>query len=109
MYMTSLEMMWGYLHDQSNCVDEYLFVTDPYRYTSNFVDMVVRNPEAVPELICKIKREKDHSGIIGLLLRNGYGVSELRIKKMMKIKTFHDFLSNEFSELCLCDQDSRKL
>ena len=45
MYMTSLERMWGYLHDDKRCVQEYLFVLDIYRYTSYFVDLISQNPE----------------------------------------------------------------
>lgn len=58
MYNSGVEVMWGYLHDRRDCVDEYLFVTDPYRYTSQFVDMLIRNPEVVSQLKSKIRIEK---------------------------------------------------
>lgn len=95
MYMTSFEKMWGYLHDRKDCVDQYLFVTDPYTYTSRFVDMLIRNPEVISELKSKIRMEKRNSSIIGLFLRGGYGISELRIMRMMK---YSDYLANEFME-----------
>ena len=71
MYMTSLERMWGYLHDDKRCVQEYLFVLDIYRYTSYFVDLISQNPEVLPQLRDRIKREKMNSGFLGLLFRDG--------------------------------------
>ena len=68
MYMTSLERMWGYLHDDKRCVQEYLFVLDIYRYTSDFVDLIFRNPEVLPQLRDRIKREKMNSGFLGLVM-----------------------------------------
>ena len=107
MYMTSLDVMWQYLHDRNNCVDEYLFVTDPYRYTSDFVDMLVRNPEVVPQLKSKMHRERMSSSVFGLFMCDGYGLAEYRIIKMMKIDAFHDFLADEFSELINIEQGTK--
>lgn len=109
MYMTSLEKMWGYLHDKKECVDENLFVTDPYRYTSIFVDMLVKNPEVVPQLKTKIKIEKMNSSVLFNFLRGGYSMSELRIVRMMEIPEFYEFLANEFSELAISHQEPKKL
>lgn len=107
MYMTRLDIMWQYLHDQSNCVDEYLFVTDPYRYTSAFVDMLVRNPEVIPQLKSKMHVERMNSGVFGLFMRDGYGLAEYRVIKMMRIDAFHDFLADEFPELINFEQGSK--
>lgn len=109
MYKTSLEILWGYLHDQRDYVDEYLFVTDPYRYTSNFVDMLVRNPEVISQLKSKMRIEKMNSSILFTFLRGGYSISELRIIRMMSIDNFYEFFANNFSELIPCDLESKKL
>lgn len=109
MYMTSLEKMWGYLHDQRNCVDENLFVTDPYRYTSDFIDMLVRNPEVVSQLKSKMKIEKMNSSVLFNILRGGYCMSEFRIVKMMRIGNFYEYLAQEFPELAVPDQEPKKL
>lgn len=109
MYKTSLEIMWGYLHDRSDCVDEYLFVTDPYRYTSRFVDMLVENPEVISQLKSKIKIERMNSSALFSFFRGGYSMSELRILKMMKIRDFQEFLSQEFSELIFGEEMPKKL
>lgn len=47
-----------------------------------------------------------NSGIIGLLLRSGYGLAELRIIKMMK---YSEYLMNEFSELMMENQEAKIL
>lgn len=99
MYMTALEYMWRYLHDDTSCVSEYLFVTDPYSYTSKFVDMIARNPEVIPQLKSKMQMERMTSGVFGLFMREGYGTSEYRVLKMMRIESFRDILERNFSEL----------
>lgn len=109
MYMTSFERVWGYLHDQKNCVDENLFVTDIYRYTSNFVDMLVRSPEIIPQLKSKMKIEKMNSSALFTFLRGGYSMTELRIIKMMSVECFYDFLSQEFYELVSSQEEQKKL
>lgn len=99
MYMTSLERIWGYLHDDKRCVQEYLFVLDIYRYTSDFVDLIFRNPEVLPQLRDRIKREKMNSGFLGLLFRDGYGLAEYRLIRMMQVEAFREILANNFQEL----------
>lgn len=99
MYITNIEKIWRYLHDDRGVVDEYLFVTDPYRYTSNFIDMISRSPEVLPELKTRMKRERDLSGPFGLFMRSGYGLAEYRIIKMMKIVAFSQVLESEFGEI----------
>lgn len=107
MYLTALENIWRYLHDDKSVVNEYLFVTNPYLYTSNFVDMLVKNPEVLPLLKSKMKEERRHS--MFSFLMGGYGLSEYRIIKMARISTFHDFIINEFEELFEVKENNAKL
>lgn len=99
MYLTSVEKMWRYLHDDPSLVSEYFFVTNPYSYTSRFTDMISSNPEALPQLKSRMKIEKAASSIFGLLLREGYGFTEYRIVKMMRQESFREVLKNNFPEL----------
>lgn len=65
MYETAILTMWKYLHDDKSVVSEHLFVTDPYSYTSRFVDVMVRNPEVMSMLKSKIREEKMNSSVVG--------------------------------------------
>lgn len=99
MYLTALERMWRYLHDDKSCVSEYLFVTDPYSYTSTFIDMVSCNPEVLPQLKSKMQMERMNSGVFGLFMREGHGMAEYRVVRMMRLESFREILENNFSEL----------
>lgn len=87
------ERMWKYLHDKREVVNENLFVTDIYRYTSDFVDMLIKNPERIQFLIARMKLEQKSP------LRGNKGMAELRVMKMMKVKNFSEFLSEQFGYL----------
>lgn len=96
--MTNLEKMWGYLHDYPECVDPNLFVTDPYRYVSEFIDLISRNPEDLYLLRSKIKEEKMASTGVFYYLRGMRGIAELRVIKMKRVKSFSGIMNREFSE-----------
>lgn len=87
------ERIWKYLHDKKEVVNENLFVTDIYRYTSNFVDMLITNPERIQFLIERMKLEQKS------LLRGNKGMAELRVLKMMKVQKFNRFLIEQFGYL----------
>lgn len=108
MYMTPVEVMWRYLHDDTNVVGEWAFVTDPFSYISKFVDMISRNPECLAALKSKMDIERRNSSILGLFLRGGYGMAEMRIMHMMRYEAFREILEREFSWLCN-NQDGPKL
>lgn len=107
MYMTSLEVIWRYLHDKLDGVNEYFFVTDPYSYTSRFIDMISRNPEVIPELKTRMDIERTNSSIVCLLLREGYGMAEYRIIRMMRVSQFREILEREFSWLLKKEEGPR--
>ncbi len=106
MYLAALEKMWRYLHDDKSVVNEFLFVTNPYLYTSKFNDMLERNLEVLPLLKSKMKEERENSMLSFLM--DGYGRAEYRILKMARINGFQDFLMNAFSEL-FAEKDNKKL
>lgn len=87
------ERMWKYLHDDKEVVNEYLFVTDPYRYVSGFVDLLIKNTERIQFLIFKMKYERKSPS------RGNLGMAELRIIKMMRVKNFKEFLGEQFGYL----------
>lgn len=87
------ERMWEYLHDKREVVNENLFVTDIYQYTSEFVNMLIKNPERIQFLITRMKLEQKSP------LRENRGLAELRVLKMMKVKDFREFLSEQFGYL----------
>lgn len=96
--MTNLEKMWGYLHDYPECVNPNLFVTDPYKYVSDFIDLMAKNPEDLYMLKSKIKQEKLTSSGIFYYLRGQKGFAELRVIKMKRVKKFSEIMNREFSE-----------
>lgn len=96
--MTNLEKMWGYLHDYPGSVNPNLFVTDPYRYVSDFIDLMAKNPEDLYLLRSKIKEEKLTSSGLFYYLRGKRGYAELRVIKMKKVSKFKEILNREFSE-----------
>lgn len=108
MYPTALEKMWGYLHDNTAYVSEFLYVTDPYMYASNFIDMLTLNPEVIPMLREKMAIERNNSNIFGQLMRGGYGVSEYRVVRMMQIEAFTEVLERNFPDLVI-DREGPKL
>ncbi len=96
--MTNLERMWGYLHDNPECVNPNLFVTDPYRYVSDFIDLIAKSPEDLYMLRSKIKGEKlSYQGLF-YYLRGKRGFSELRVIKMKKVSAFKEIMNREFGE-----------
>lgn len=87
------ERMWKYLHDKKEVVNENLFVTDVYRYVSDFVDLLIKNPERIHFLITRMQLEQKSP------LRDNRGLAELRILRMMKVKSFSEFLGEQFGYL----------
>ena len=96
--MTNLERMWGYLHDYSECVNPNLFVTDPYKYVSDFIDLIAKNPEDLYLLRARIKQEKLTSCGLFYYLRGKKGYAELRVIKMKRVSAFKEIMNREFSE-----------
>lgn len=107
MYLTGLEKMWGYLHDNTAYVSEFLYVTDPYTYASRFIDMLSQNPESIPLLRDRLSLERRNSSIWGSLMRGGYGMAEYRIVRMMQIESFREILERNFPDLVISSEGPR--
>ena len=97
--MTNLEYLWGYLHDDKECVRENMFVLDPYRYTSEFIDALAKSPDCLCLLKAKIKQERELSFGLFSFLRGGYGQAEYCIIRMMNIGSFNEVLQKYFGDL----------
>lgn len=105
--MSPLEYIWGYLHDNSKCVNPNLFVTDTYTYASRLIDLLTVNPEVIPFLKERIAREKKGSIKFFSDARGGYGLTELRIAKLMNLNGIGDYFVEQFNEIESSHEDEK--
>lgn len=94
-----LEKVWCYLHDDKRLVSPNMFVTNTYQYTSKLVEMLSLNPELIPGLTFRMYTERIADSDFFLRMRDGYGKTEYRLVKMMKIKGLGDSLKRMFPDL----------
>lgn len=91
--------MGSYLHDDKRVVNETMFVTNRYLYTSKLVEMLFLNPEFLQELKYRMYIERINDSDYFLKCRDGYGKTEFRIVKMMQIKGLGERLKEWFPDL----------
>lgn len=99
MNIYGIERIWLYLHDDPRVVNKNDYVTNRYSYLRKLVEMLNINPEYIGELRFRMYTERITDSDYFLKLREGYGKTEYRLVKMMKIKGLGDTLANMFPEL----------
>lgn len=109
MNIYGIEKIWLYLHDNPKVVNPNMFVTNTYQYTSKLVEMLTLNPEYIGELNLRMLTERINDSDFFLKARNGYGKTEYRLVKMMRIKGLGDILKRLFPELVPDEKPENKL
>lgn len=104
-----IEKIWLYLHDDARVVNPNMFVTNRYLYTTKLIAMLTLNPEYINELNLRMLTERLTDTDFFLKAREGYGKTEYRIVKMMRIKGLGDSLKRIFPELVPEEQLKNKL
>ncbi len=109
MNIYGIEKIWLYLHDNPRVVNPNMYVTNTYQYASKLVDMLSLNPEYLGELTLRMYTERISDSDFFLKARNGYGKTEYRLVKLMKIKGVGDSLKRIFPELVPEENPEKKL
>ncbi len=99
MNLYGVEKIWRYLHDDKRVVNPNMYVTNTYLYASKLVEMLSLNPEFIPEIKLRMYTERINDSDFFLQMREGYGKTEYRITKLMRIKGIGDTLKRCFPDL----------
>lgn len=108
MNISGIEKIWLYLHDDPRVVPRESYAINRYTYLRRLVEMLSLNPEYISELRLRMYTERITDSDYFLRQREGYGKSEYRLVKLMKIKGLGDSLKRYFPEL-VPTEEARKL
>lgn len=109
MNIYGIEKIWLYLHDDARVVKPNMYVTNTYLYASKLVEMLSLNPEFIGEITLRMFTERINDSDFFLRMREGYGKTEYRIVKLMKIKGIGETLQRLFPELVPQENPEKKL
>ncbi len=109
MNIYGIEKIWLYLHDSPKVVNPNMYVANTYLYASKLIEMLSLNPEDISELNLRMLTERLNDSDFFLKLREGYGKTEYRIVKLMKIKGLGDTFKRIFPELVPNEEHKNKL
>lgn len=99
MNIYGVERIWLYLHDDKRVVSPNAYVTNRYSYLRKLIEMLTLNPEYINELRFRMYTERICDSDYFLSLRDGYGKTEYRLVKLMKVKNLGSSLAKIFPEL----------
>lgn len=109
MQISGVEKIWLYLHDNPKVVNPNMYVANTYLYASKLVEMLSINPEYISELSLRMLTERLNDSDFFLRQRDGYGKTEFRLTKLMKINGLGDCLKRLFPDLVPDESKETKL